>query len=200
MVKKRYIIAGGVFILLIFLPIIYRAVYSGQSDIAAGNGCASGNCSVFKPEEEKNIQEKSGLDQSAIELVPKTPEEEDEKVLISKADIADMPPVEAYLVIREEFFKIKSLDDLVLFSEIYGSRKNKISVDSLKSIGGIIEDDFIISMIVSSVPSEISSTEIISLSDEECVIKIFSETKDEGEVKMVFESGSWKLDYEEWGE
>ncbi|MCK9187417.1 MAG: hypothetical protein PHS16_00045 [Candidatus Colwellbacteria bacterium] len=200
MVKKRYIIAGGVFILLIFLPIIYRAVYSSHPDIAARNGCASGNCSALKPEEEKNTQEESGLDQSAIELVPKTSEEEDEKVSIFKTDIAGMPPVESYLAIREEFFKIKSLDDLVLFSEIYGSRKNKISADSLKSVGGIIEDDFIISMIVSSVPSEISSTEIISLSDEECVIKVVSETKEEGEVKMVFEEGAWKLDYEEWRE
>lgn len=194
MIKKRYIIAGAFFILLIFLPGIYRMIYPEQFKPSAE--CKSENCSGGKIAEEKNIQEQE--QELALGDFGEGEVEEDKNYATPKS-IVGMDPVEAYLLIRNEFFKVEDFNGLVSFSENYGSYKNNIAVGNMESMNGVIDDEFIISMIMSSVPSEISETEIISSNDKECIIKVVSENNKEGEVRMVFEEGVWKLDYEEWG-
>ena len=114
-------------------------------------------------------------------------------VLIGKADISGLGPVESFLSIRDEFSKIRNINDLIIFTEAYGSDDNIAHARQLHALIDIVGEEIIMSMIISAQGNKIKSTEIISSSKDNTEIKIISNEGREGRAIMVYERGAWRL-------
>ncbi len=124
--------------------------------------------------------------------------QDEDIILIGKADISGLSPIDAFLIIRNEFSKIRNINDLIIFTEAYGSDDNIVHAQQLHVLINIVGEEIIMSMIILAQGNEIKSTEIISSSKDNTEIKIISSEGREGRAIMVYEREAWRLSSEEW--
>jgi hypothetical protein len=186
MIKKRYIIAASIILLFALFPFFYRA--SDKENVFMGNNivdrCGISGCPSEEfagPDDKKQINENN------------------DSFMLPAVDVFGLDPVGSYLLIRNEFIKIKNLNDLTAFSEMYGSPSNKRSVAELNKMKDIIDGKMVVSLLMSSIPEKISGAEIIWEKDGISSIRLTSEYGEKGEAKMMLEDGYWKFDNEKWG-
>ncbi|MFA4999304.1 MAG: hypothetical protein WC519_01065 [Parcubacteria group bacterium] len=142
--------------------------------------------------------------QNTPENIPLKEDESDKSVEIKdfstfkEIDTSGLDPKETYIAIREEFFKIKNTNDLVVFAEMYGSEANISTAKRFDEMGNLAGGEEVMSVIFSTISRVVKSVEVTTESANKAVIKVTSDGGREGEVIMVFERGSWKLDSEKW--
>jgi len=187
--KIKWLSFAGVLFLLMILPFVWN--YMSVNLIKA----LSYQTEFIKPEiieipQKENSSEEQVKNKEGIKEVENVP-------LISKASISGLGPVESFLIIKDEFSKIRNLNDLILFTKEYGSDDNISRVQQLQAIIDIVGEETIMPIIISAAADRIISTEIISSSEDSVEIKTISERNKEGRVIMVYERGKWRLELKE---
>ncbi len=119
---------------------------------------------------------------------------EDVAPVFERIDIPNKNPVESYLIIRQEFSKVRSMDSFIAFIEAYGSAKNITNIQAIRGIDNIIDWQSIAPIITTYFVSTVKSVEEVSSSANETTLKIIFEGGQEVEVIMVRERGGWRLD------
>lgn len=161
-------------------------------------GALSDRGDAVYPESSNNLYEGVNVDEL---LFPESEEETENTPEKSSADtvsLSGLNPAEAYLAIKKESLKINDLDDFIFFVTAYGSDKNISYAKEFYKLKSFINNDQILSVIISAFSGEIKSAETIQSSESEATVKAVSKNGEEGEIKMVFERDSWRLDLEKW--
>jgi len=144
--------------------------------------------------EVKNISgEGTGLEDVFNQIFSGETNTEPEESYIEKIDLSGLGPVETYLAIKGEATKIESLSEFISFVEAYGDSKSASAVRQLYKLEGIIDEEQIMSLILSSLGGEIKSTELLEQTENKATIKVILEDDREAEARMVLEEGIWKL-------
>ncbi|MFA5052865.1 MAG: hypothetical protein WC565_02320 [Parcubacteria group bacterium] len=135
------------------------------------------------------------------------PEETPKIISVQDVNISGLGPVETYRIIRGEILKIKNIDDLILFTELYQSEENRDSSiqkynqmrDVIKGTGGFITEESMVAIIMATMPrGEIKNVELLSESDKKADIEITLDDGKKADVEMIFEGNLWKLNKTTW--
>ena len=186
--KIKWMSVAGVLILLMIIPFIWNYMSANFINTLSRQDEFRKLKITEAPQKENNLVEQPQSEERAGET--------EDNFIIGKTEISGLGPIEAYLIIRKEFSKIRNINDLIIFTEAYGSNDNIGRVKELHALIDTAGEELIMSII--SAIYKVEFAEIISSSKSDAVIKITSEKGKEGRAIMVYERGEWKLSREEW--
>ena len=186
----KWLSFASILFLLMIIPFVWNYMSTNLINMLSRQVELRGHEIIETPQKENNLIEQPQDEEGVGEIK--------NAVIIGKADISGLGPVETYLVIRSEFTKIRNINDLIVFAEAYGSDDNISRTQQLPALIDIVGEETIMSIIISAAADEIKSAEIISVSANDALIKITSKGGKEGRATMVYEREKWRLDLEEW--
>jgi len=186
----KWLSLAGVLILLMIIPFIWNYMSANFINMLSRQDEFRRLEVIETPQKESSLVEQPRSEEKVGET--------EDNFVIGETDISGLGPVEAYLIIRKEFSKIRNINDLIIFTEAYGSDDNIVRVKELHALIDMVGEEAIMSIIISAAAYKVESAEIITVSTSDAVIKITSEGGREGRAIMVYERGGWRLSREEW--
>ena len=186
----KWLSLAGILILLMIIPFVWNYMSTNFINMLSRQDEFRRLEIIETSQKENNLVEQPQSEERTGET--------ENNFVIGETDISGLGPVEAYLIIRKEFSKIRNINDLIIFTEAYGSDDNIARVKELHTLIDMVGEEAIMSIIISAVAYKVESAEIITASTSDAVIKITSEGGREGRAIMVYERGKWRFSREEW--
>ena len=186
----KWLSFAGILFLLMIIPFVWNYMSANIISALYQRSVSQKFEIIETPQKEDNLVEQPQSEERVGEAK--------DNFVIGETDISGLGPVEAYLIIRKEFSKIRNINDLIIFTEAYGNDDNIAHARQLHALIDIVGEEIIMSMIISAQGNKIKSTEIISSSKDNTEIKIISNEGREGRAIMVYERGAWRLKSEYW--